>query len=139
MATSRDGSSYNNQSGLAANTSFIGVGTGHTVTDSGSGNFIGTLNAPGYDITISGQGASWAPPLATQSTSPVAGDFIRRTSRERQWPVANYAYASWFEDNSDSRARPNLLRLGQAETAARSDTTLHGYSHTFLAKAETRQ
>jgi len=96
------GSSYNNQSGLAVNTSFIGVGTGHTVTDSGNGNFIGTLNAPGYDITISGQGAFLGAAIGnTINISGSGGFHYDEHLASANGPVANYAYASWFEDNSD--------------------------------------
>lgn len=52
------GSSFNNQSNLAANCSVELVtppaGTTQKVTISGGGNFIGTMNAPAADFTISG-------------------------------------------------------------------------------------
>jgi len=52
------GSSFNNQSNIAANNIIYVVnpptGTSQTVTVSGSGNFIGAIDAPGADFTISG-------------------------------------------------------------------------------------
>src|SRR6202011_826532 len=50
------GGSYLNQSGLAKNVVINGVGTGHKITDSGGGTFIGVIDAPGLDATISGGG-----------------------------------------------------------------------------------
>lgn len=96
------GNSYVNQSGRAANTSFVGVGTGKTFTDSGSSSFIGTLNAPGYDITISGNGAFVGSALGNTITLSGNGGFhYDQALASANAPAANYAYASWFEDNSD--------------------------------------
>jgi len=95
------GNSYTNQSGLAANTTFIGVGTGYTITDSGNGNFIGTFNAPGYDITISGNGAFIGAAIGNTITISGNGGFHYDQALAGSSGVANYAYASWFEDNSD--------------------------------------
>ena len=50
------GDSYNNRSGRAGNTAFVGVGIGKA-TVSGGSNFIGTIDAPARDVTISGTGA----------------------------------------------------------------------------------
>ena len=95
------GSSYNNQSGRAGNTSFVGVGTNHKVTDSGSATFIGTINAPGYDITVSGTGQfSGALIGNTLTISGGAGlhydEALGKGSGSAT--VGNYAYSSWFED-----------------------------------------
>ena len=96
------GSSYVNQSGLAANTSFVGVGTGKTLTDSGNGNFIGTINAPGYDITISGNGAFVGALIGDTLTISGNGGFhYDQALGAGANLVANFAYGSWFEDNSD--------------------------------------
>ena len=89
-------------SGLAANTSFVGVGTGKTLTDSGNGNFIGTINAPGYDITISGNGAFVGALIGDTLTISGNGGFhYDQALGAGANLVANFAYGSWFEDNSD--------------------------------------
>jgi hypothetical protein len=97
------GSSYNNQSGRVANVSIIDIGTRNKITDSGSGNFIGTINAPGYDATISGTGSYSGAIIAnTLTISGGAGlhyDEALRTGGSAS--IGNYAFASWFEDNSD--------------------------------------
>jgi len=96
------GSSYNNQSNVAANTSFIGVGSGK-LTDSGSGNFIGTVNAPGYDITISGTG-SFSGAVIGNSLNISGGASLHYGAALGKGGgslLGNYAFASWFEDNSD--------------------------------------
>jgi len=96
------GGSFNNQSGLAANFSLIGVGTGHTLTVSGSGSFIGTLNAPGYDITISGGAAFSGAAIGNSINISGSGGFhYDEQLASASAPVSNYTYASWFEDNSD--------------------------------------
>ena len=96
------GNSYNNQSGYAAYASFVGVGANHyTVTDSGSATFIGTINAPGYDITISGTGAFSGAVIGNTITLSGSGGFHYDEVLGGSYNVANYAYASWFEDNSD--------------------------------------
>ncbi len=52
------GSSFNNQSNIAANNIIESIspaaGVSQKVTVSGSGNFIGTINAPNADFTVSG-------------------------------------------------------------------------------------
>ena len=98
------GSSYNNQSGYAAYASFVGVGSNHyTVTDSGSATFIGTINAPGYDITISGSGAYSGAVIGNTITLSGSGGFHYDEELGGGYSVANFTYASWFEDNSDPK------------------------------------
>jgi hypothetical protein len=95
------GDSYNNQSGRAGNVSFVGVGTNHKVTDSGSATFIGTINAPGFDVTISGSGAfSGALIGNTLTISGGAGLHYDEALGKGSGSAAigNFAYASWFED-----------------------------------------
>ena len=95
------GSSYNNQSGLAGNANFVGVGSGHKVTDSGSANFIGTINAPGYDFTVSGTGQFDGALIGkTLTISGGAGlHYDEALGKGVGNPtVGNYAYSSWFED-----------------------------------------
>ena len=95
------GNSYINESGLAANTSFIGVGTSNKFTDSGSAALIGTINAPGYDITVSGGGDFIGAVIGNTLTMSGNGGLHYDQALAGSSAVANYSYASWFEDNSD--------------------------------------
>jgi Tfp pilus assembly protein PilX len=99
------GTSFNNQSGLATNLNFIGYGpSGSKVTTSGSGNFIGTINAPNYDVTISGGGSFSGAIIANSLNISGSGGFHYDESlavNGSSTIVGNYAFASWFEDNSD--------------------------------------
>jgi len=99
------GTSFNNQSGLATNLNFIGYGgSGSKVTTSGSGNFIGTINAPNYDVTISGGGSFSGAIIANSLNISGSGGFHYDESlavNGSSTAVGKYAFASWFEDNSD--------------------------------------
>jgi hypothetical protein len=99
------GTSFNNQSGLATNVNFIGYGpTGSKVTTSGSGSFIGTINAPNYDVTISGGGSFSGAIIANSLNISGSGGFHYDESlavNGSSTTVGNFAFASWFEDNSD--------------------------------------
>ena len=98
------GSSYNNQAGTAATTSFVGVGTNNKFTDSGSGTFVGTINAPAYDGTISGSGDYTGAFAGSTLTISGSGSFHYDESLSggaSNPTIGNYAFASWFEDNSD--------------------------------------
>jgi len=95
------GSSYNNQSGRAANTSFIGVGTDNKITASGGSNFVGTINAPGYDVTVSGTGSLVGALIG--NTINISGGASYHydehlNTNDANSAVGNYAFASWFED-----------------------------------------
>ena len=95
------GDSYNNQSGRAGNVAMIGVGGGE-VNVSGNSSFIGTVNAPGYDITISGIGGFCGAVIGNTLTM-VGGaglHYDEALATGGANSVANYTYASWFEDNS---------------------------------------
>jgi hypothetical protein len=103
------GQSFNNQSGLPQNTQFVVVGAGD-VTVSGSGTFVGTIEAPSSKITISGSGAVVGALIA--DTVNISGgasfhsddslkSYTGGTNTAPGGTVANYAFASWFEDNSD--------------------------------------
>jgi hypothetical protein len=97
------GGSYNNQGGYATDNSIIAVGSGK-VTVSGSGNFIGTLDAPGYDVTISGTGYFVGAVIGdTLNISGGAGlHFDEALLGGLANPtLGNYSFASWFEDNAD--------------------------------------
>ncbi len=97
------GSSFNNQSGLAKNLEIIGIGNNNKVTVSGDGNFIGTINAPGFNVTVSGQanlsGAFIANSLNISGSGSVHYD-ESLASYGNSSSLGNYAYGSWFEDNS---------------------------------------
>lgn len=99
------GSSYNNQAGTAASTSFVGVGgSSSKFTDSGSGTFVGTINAPAYSGTISGQGDYVGAFAGSNLTISGSGSFHydeSLTGGTSNPAIGNYAFASWFEDNSD--------------------------------------
>ncbi len=96
------GGAYVNQSNVAANLSFIAVGSG-SITISGSGNVIGTFNGPLRDVAFTGNGslmgAVIGKTLKISSGASVHYDEALGTSGSTTF--SNYAYASWFEDNSD--------------------------------------
>ena len=96
------GSSYNNQSGKAANVNFVGVGTNQQAQVSGSGSFIGTINAPGFNVQVSGSGsyvgALIANSLAISGSGGVHYDEALNTNSVSS-AIGNYAFASWFEDS----------------------------------------
>jgi hypothetical protein len=96
------GDSYNNQSGQASMVNFVGVGN-NKFTDSGSATFTGTVDAPGYDGTISGSGDYTGAFLGSTLTISGSGSFHYDESLNTgsNPTIGNYAFASWFEDNSD--------------------------------------
>lgn len=97
------GSSFNNQSGLAANLEFIGVGSNHNITDSGSATFTGTINAPGDNITISGSGDFTGAAIGNTLTISGSASFHYDDALSlngSSGTIGNFAFASWFEDNS---------------------------------------
>lgn len=99
MTTS--GGSYINGDNTPANVNFIGVGTSNKLTISGSGSFIGTINAPGYDATISGSGSLVGSIIANSLN--ISGGASVHYDDALTGSLANgaYAFASWFEDNSN--------------------------------------
>lgn len=99
------GGAYVNQSNYAANLSFIAVGSG-SITISGSGSLIGTFYGPGRDVTFSGNGSLMGAvvgnDLKITSGASVHYDEALAKAITFSNPIfSNYAYASWFEDNSD--------------------------------------
>jgi hypothetical protein len=98
-----NGDSYVNLSLRAANLSFVGVGASHTVTESGIAPFLGTINAPGFDVTIAGIGGYSGAVIANTLTLNNLGSihYDEALKGISGSAVANYAFASWFEDNSD--------------------------------------
>jgi hypothetical protein len=97
------GASYTNEDGYAANVSFVGVGTGHKVTVSGSGNFTGTINAPGFDITVSGSGQYMGALIgSTLNISGGAGLHYDESLASKGGPqLGVYSYGNWFDNNSN--------------------------------------
>ena len=97
------GNSYNNHNGTASTDTFIGVGTSNKFTDSGSATFTATVNAPAYSGTISGAGDYTGAFAGHDLTISGSGSFHYDESLNSgsNPAIGNYAYASWFEDNSD--------------------------------------
>jgi hypothetical protein len=98
------GNAYVNQSGLAANVSFIAVGTG-TIAISGNGNLIGTLYGPSRDVSFTGNGSLVGAVIGDNLTitSNAGVHYDEALGTGGAVTFSNYAYASWFEDNSDSQ------------------------------------
>jgi Tfp pilus assembly protein PilX len=108
---STGGGSYVNQN-TASYTSFIGLGSRQgnppsetgTVSISGNSNMVAVVNAPGYDVTITGTG-DMSGSLTANSLSMIgSGDFHYDEALappNSSNSIANYSFASWFEDNSD--------------------------------------
>lgn len=86
----------------AASANFIGVGN-IKVTDSGQAGFTGTIDAPLATGTISGQGDFTGSIIASNLTISGSGSFHYDESLNTgsNPGIGNYAFASWFEDNSD--------------------------------------
>jgi hypothetical protein len=97
------GSSYSNPGGKAANVNFVGVNPNSQFAISGSGTFIGTINAPGYKVALSG-GSSFAGALIAKSLD-ISGSgglhYDQALAAGGTPSIGNYAFSSWFEDNSD--------------------------------------
>jgi Tfp pilus assembly protein PilX len=97
------GQSFQNHTGLAANNTIVGYGTNNKLTISGSSDFIGTFNTPGYATTISG-GGSVAGALIANNLTISGGSGLHYDEAlgggGGSLAVGNFAYASWFEDNA---------------------------------------
>ena len=86
----------------AENLSFVGVGNNHAATESGIPPFVGTINAPGFDVTIAGVGGFSGAVLANTLTLNNLGSIhYDEALKGSSSAVNSYAFASWFEDNSD--------------------------------------
>jgi hypothetical protein len=100
------GSSYNNADGLASEVTMYGVGgSSSKFTISGGGNFIGSIIAPNYSGTISGSGSLVGQVIADNLTISGGASFhyddaLSNVVAGATAAVGNYAFASWFEDNS---------------------------------------
>jgi len=92
---------YNNLSGTAAVTSFVGIGN-HALTYSGQSLFTATVNAPTFtNNNISGAGDVTGALLTNDLNISGSGSFHYDESLSRNQALGAYAFASWFEDNSD--------------------------------------
>jgi Tfp pilus assembly protein PilX len=95
------GSSYLNQSGLAQNVTINGVGTGHKTTISGGAVFVGVIDAPGFDVTVSGSGGVSGALIANSLNISGGASFHYDEALNTNGgssAIGNYAFASWFED-----------------------------------------
>jgi hypothetical protein len=96
------GGSYQNNSGYASNLVINGFGSaGSKVTVSGSSMFTGMFNAPNYDFTISG-GGDFSGSLIGRNLTISGGSSLHYDEDIAGTNGSGgYAFASWFEDNSD--------------------------------------
>jgi hypothetical protein len=96
------GNAYSNLSGLAANVSFMAVGSG-SITISGNGDFIGTFYGPLRDVSFTGNGSLVGAVIGDNLTigSNASIHYDEALGTGSAVTFSNYAYASWFEDNSD--------------------------------------
>ena len=94
------GSSFANGSGYAANMTMYGVGN-NKATISGSGAFVGVLNAPGYDVTISGSGGLSGSVTANTLTISGGASLHYDQALSGSSSIDHFSYASWFEDTAD--------------------------------------
>jgi Tfp pilus assembly protein PilX len=94
------GNSYVNGSGVASDVVINGIGS-HKFNDSGGATLTAVINAPGYDVTISGggsiSGAVIANTLNLSGGSGLHYDEALNTNGASS-AIGNYAFASWFED-----------------------------------------
>src|SRR5260370_2092379 len=104
------GQSIVNGNGYAANLIINGVtptdGSIPTAYISGQGNFIGVLDAPEFNTTYAGNGDVMGAIIARTLTIQGNGSFhydqaLSQLIQSLEPPA--YAFASWFEDNSDPR------------------------------------
>jgi hypothetical protein len=97
------GGTATSQNGTAPYTTFIGVGTG-TFSIGGNSNFIAAVNAPGYDITVSGSssliGSVIGNSLNMNGSGTIHYDEALAPLNSSN-SIGTYGFASWFEDNSD--------------------------------------
>jgi hypothetical protein len=92
---------YNNLSSTSAVTSFVGIGN-HALNYSGQDQFTATVNAPSFtNNSISGAGDVTGAVLTNDLNISGSGSFHYDESLSRNQTLGAYAFASWFEDNSD--------------------------------------
>jgi hypothetical protein len=102
------GNSIVNQSGLAADLIIDGVtpadGSTRTAYIAGNGNFIGLVDAPSFNTTYAGNGDVMGAIIANTLTLQGNGSLHYDQALNSLLPYlgpTTYAFASWFEDNSD--------------------------------------
>jgi hypothetical protein len=80
----------------------MAVGDG-SITISGDGNFIGTFYGPLRDVAFTGNGALMGAVIGNNITisSNASIHYDEALATTGSATLSNYAYASWFEDNSD--------------------------------------
>jgi len=89
--------------GLAQNLQIIGVGSNQTFKLNGGAPFSGTVNAPGWDITLSGSGDFSGAFVGNTMTMTGGARVHYDVALQDIYPggASNYSYASWFEDTAD--------------------------------------
>ena len=89
--------------GLAQNLQIIGVGSNQTFKLNGGAPFSGTVNAPGWDITLSGSGDFSGAFVGNTMTMTGGARVHYDLALQDIYPggASNYSYASWFEDTAD--------------------------------------
>ncbi len=107
------GDSYSNLNNTASSTSFVAVSGALTngkyanqnkITVSGSSTFIGTVDGPGLDATVSGSGGFSGALISNTLTISGSASFHYDTALSTSGgssTAGNYSFASWFENNSD--------------------------------------
>ncbi len=97
---SMSGGSFINKSNVAANLLLKGVdpapGTTRTMVVSGSGDFVGVINAPNYDFTISGLGEYSGALIGHTINLSGGANFHYDEALSRG--TTSYSIASWYED-----------------------------------------
>jgi hypothetical protein len=89
--------------GLAQNLQIIGVGSNQTFKLNGGAPFSGTVNAPGWDVTLSGSGDFSGAFIGNTMTMTGGARVHYDVALQDIYPggPSNYSYASWFEDTAD--------------------------------------
>ena len=104
------GQSFNNAVGAAQNNQLIVVGSG-SVTVSGSGVYVGTIDAPNSAVTVSGSGSFTGALIANtlnisggasfHADDALASYTTGGLNQSSGGSPTSFAFANWFEDNSD--------------------------------------
>jgi hypothetical protein len=113
-----NGDSFNNQNvnalggPLAANMTIYGVDSAGkmTISDDASNpnqTFVGVINAPGYYVNVKSAFSFYGSVTGSSSQTSAAAKYhydeaLGSGGSNGTTTVSNYAYASWFEDNSDT-------------------------------------
>jgi hypothetical protein len=99
------GDAYPNVDAYASSVNFIGVGTNNAISITGNSNLIATIDAPGYNVTLNGNGSYMGALIAkTLDIGGSAGfhydEALARNGNNSS--IDNFSYASWFEDNAEA-------------------------------------